>query len=277
MNIELEDELGDILQKGRDGKSWSQSDLANHSGISKSDIARIECCAMTPEEPTVRALANALDLHAPSLIDITNKAWGPNEPPTDPDFQLVCLQVYMGTYPVKCYLLTCKATGTTAVIDTGANPDAIVSKARQVGVTPTKILLTHTHPDHAGGLSVLDRAFHCPTWVDQDEPAPSGSLDLKRVQGGDVIELGKLRIDVIATPGHTLGGCSYRVNNSVISGDVIFAGSMGRANGSFEKLYHSVAKKLLTLPDKTALFPGHGPATTVGEEKSHNPFFCGSV
>ncbi len=277
MNLELEDELGDILQKSRDGKSWSQSNLAEHSGISEAEIAQIERYTLTPDEKAIHALADALDLHAPSLIAITNKVWGPKKPPTDPDFDLVCLQVYMGSYPVKCYLLTCKATGDTAVIDTGANPNALISKASQLGVRPTKILLTHTHPDHAGGLSVLDRTYGCPTWVDRDELAPTGSRDLKRVQEGDVIELGKLKIHVIETPGHTPGGCSYRINNSVISGDVIFAGSMGRANVSFEKLYHSIVKKLLVLPDQTGLFPGHGPATTVGEEKRHNPFFCGRV
>ncbi|MFQ5717147.1 MAG: MBL fold metallo-hydrolase, partial [Nitrospinales bacterium] len=124
---------------------------------------------------------------------------------------------------------------------------------------------------------LLDREFGCPTWVDRAEPQPSGSRDLRRVQEGDELGLGKLRIRVIATPGHTPGGVCYRVNRAVVSGDAIFAGSMGRANSSFAALFEAVAGKLLTLPEDTALYPAHGPATTVGEEKRHNPFFCGKV
>jgi glyoxylase-like metal-dependent hydrolase (beta-lactamase superfamily II) len=89
--------------------------------------------------------------------------------------------------------------------------------------------------------------------------------------------LGKLKIDTIPTRGHTLGGISFKVNHSVFSGDAIFAGSMGRANSSWVGLFDSITKNLLTLPENTRLYPGHGPATTVGEEKMHNPFFCDKV
>ncbi|MBT7936366.1 MAG: MBL fold metallo-hydrolase, partial [Nitrospina sp.] len=90
------------------------------------------------------------------------------------------------------------------------------------------------------------------------------------------IKLGNLNIEVLFTPGHTPGGVSYKIHDSVFSGDAIFAGSMGRANSSWSGLYNSITQKLLTLPDHTRLFPGHGPATTVGEEKRHNPFFSTS-
>ena len=183
----------------------------------------------------------------------------------------------MGSYPVKCYLLTCRETEATAIIDTGANPEAIIQKARELNVRPAKILLTPSHPDHAGGLGVLDREYQCPTWIDPKDPRPSGSHDLRPVADNDVIELGNLRIQVLATPGHTAGGVSYWVGESILSGDAIFAGSMGRANSSWADLFHSITGRLLTFPDSYRLFPGHGPATTVGEEKRHNPFFFGKV
>ena len=85
----------------------------------------------------------------------------------------------MGHYPVKYYLLNCRETRATAIIDTGANPEAIIKKTSELGVKPEMILLTHTHPDHAGGLSLLDREYQCPTWVYKIEPRPSGSRDLR--------------------------------------------------------------------------------------------------
>ena len=89
--------------------------------------------------------------------------------------------------------------------------------------------------------------------------------------------LGKLRILCIETPGHTAGGVSYLINQTLLSGDVIFAGSMGRANSSWKDLFNSITQKVLRLPDATGIHPGHGPATTVGQEKAHNPFFTGRV
>ena len=278
MATELEDELGDILGKARDGKGWTQADLAKSAGMSVGDIARIENYEWVPEEKVVFKIANALDLHGPSLLAIAEEKWVPEKEIPDPGpFDIICLNVFMGLYPVKCYFLVCRETRATAVIDTGANPEAIIKKARDLGVKPEKILLTHTHPDHAGGLGKLDSAFGCPTWVDKIEPRPSGSHDLRIIEEGDSIILGKLNIKTLSTRGHTPGGVSYKINESVFSGDAIFAGSMGRANASWSGLFNSVAGNLLTLPDNTRLYPGHGPATTVGEEKQHNPFFYGKV
>jgi hydroxyacylglutathione hydrolase len=273
----LEDELGDILQKARDGKAWSQDDLVRATDLPKKDIQRIEKYQLTPEDSVVLKLAKALDLDGPSLIDIARERWIPKEPTADRDFDLVCLNVFMGEYPVNCYLLRCKATGETAVVDTGANPKTIIGKAREMGIHPKMILLTHSHPDHAGGLGELSDAFDCPTYIDHNEPKPKGSRNFKIVKDGDELTLGKLRISCLETPGHTAGGVSYLINQTLLSGDVIFAGSMGRANSSWKDLFDSITQKVLRLPESTGIYPGHGPATTVGQEKEHNPFFRGRI
>lgn len=278
MAIQLEDELGDILAKARDGKCWSQNDLARAAGVSAGEIRRIENYEWIPDEALILRIAEALDLHGPSLWAIAQGAWVPEETIPDPGpFDLVCLNVFMGSYPVKCYLLICRETRDTAIVDTGGNPEAIIKKAEELNVKPGRILLTHSHADHAGGLAVLDREFNCPAWIDKKEPRPSGSRDLRFVADGEKIALGNLQIAVMATPGHTAGGVSYLIGESVLSGDAIFAGSMGRANASWPGLFQSITTRLLALPDHYRLYPGHGPATTVGEEKRHNPFFIGKT
>ena len=271
----LEDELGDILQKARDGKSWSQTDLADAAGVSLDEVRRMERYELIPPEEKISKLAEVLSLHGPSLSAIAHDSWHPKEPVADPHLDLVCLNVFMGTYPVKCYLLSCPVTGETAVVDTGANPEAIIKKARELKVKPSKIFLTHAHPDHAWGLDLLVKEFQCPTWIDEREPAPGGTRDFRFVKDGETIALGKLQVQALSTPGHTPGGVSYKINKTILSGDTLFAGSMGRANSSWPDLYRSITETLFSFPDDTALHPGHGPATTVGEEKRHNPFFCG--
>jgi glyoxylase-like metal-dependent hydrolase (beta-lactamase superfamily II) len=275
MTTGLEDELGDILQKARDGKSWTPYELALAVGLKLDDILRIESYEWTPPEATITRIAEVLNLNAPALSAIAHNAWHPREPVSDPNLDLVCLNVFMGAYPVKCYLLRCPTTNETAIVDTGANPEAIIQKAREMKVKPSKIFLTHAHPDHAWGLDLLVKEFQCPTWIDAKEPRPGGTDDFRFVKGGETIALGKLDVQVIATPGHTPGGVSYKINQTVLSGDTLFAGSMGRANSSWLDLYRSITQTLFTFSDDTILHPGHGPATTVGEEKQHNPFFCG--
>ncbi len=273
MNLELEDEFGDILQKARDRNSWSQKDLANAVGLSIGEIERMENYEWIPSEEIIFNIANSLELHGPSLKAIANKEWGPEEPQKDSALDLICLNVFIGLYPVKCYLIRCLETNESAIVDTGGNPKAIIHKAREVGLTPSKILLTHAHHDHAGGLKVLDREYNCPTWIGSKEPTPQGSRDLKILSDGEILNVGKMEVSALSTPGHTPGGFSFKINKTILSGDAIFAGSMGRANSSFADLFYSISKVLFSFPDDTCLHPGHGPATTVGEEKSHNPFF----
>jgi glyoxylase-like metal-dependent hydrolase (beta-lactamase superfamily II) len=144
---------------------------------------------------------------------------------------------------------------------------------KETGVKPTAILLTHAHGDHANGLSEIERATGCPTYIHATEPQPRSTQQLRLLNHGDEMEVGKFTVKTLDTPGHTPGGCSFHTHSTVIIGDALFAGSVGGANISYTDLLSGVRNHLLSLPDDVKLFPGHGPATTVGEEKTHNPFF----
>ena len=140
-------------------------------------------------------------------------------------------------------------------------------------VNPAAILLTHAHSDHTDGLPELQAATGCETYIHKNEPKPRSAKELRELEHADVIAIGGLMVTVVDTPGHTPGGCSFVTQTAAFVGDAIFAGSVGGPNISYQDEIESVRDNLLSLPNEVRLFPGHGPTTTVGEEKQHNPFF----
>lgn len=271
----LEDEFSDIISKARFGKKLAAADVTKSANISESQLTQLEDGSLTPTESQVMGLAKVLGLDGAKLLDIALHKWTPKQLPSklDPQLEAITLDVLYGMYHVNCYLLACSQTKETAIIDTGGSPDTILSTIKSRNLKPKYVLLTHTHGDHAAGLKKLQDAFGCEALLHKDEPAPSEGKKLSRLSEGDEVELGKLKIRTLLTPGHTPGGISFLVNKVAFVGDAIFAGSLGRANFSYTALLDSVKNKLLSLPQDVAFFPGHGPATTAGEEREHNPFF----
>ena len=205
------------------------------------------------------------------------------------------LRVYMmevGPLAVNAYLVEHAGTRKAAVIDPGGDGEAILGEIARLGLTVTKILLTHGHFDHVGAVGLLREKTGAPVHL---HPADLGRMTGASRQGmlfglsvsdppapdvlveeGDVVRLEEQEFLVAHTPGHTPGCVSFLVGKMAFVGDLIFAGSIGRTDlpgGNHEQLIESVRKKIFPLPDDTVLFPGHGPATTVGEEKQSNPFF----
>jgi len=197
----------------------------------------------------------------------------------------------VGPLAVNAYVVEHAASRKAVVIDPGGDGDAILRGAAGLGLTVEKILLTHGHFDHVGAVALLRERTGALVHIhpaDADlmrgasrqamlfglsvaDPPPPDVL----VEDGDVVPFQGEEFRVAHTPGHTPGCVSYIVGKMAFVGDLVFAGSVGRTDlpgGDYEQLIVSVRTKIFPLADDTVLFPGHGPTTTVGEEKRTNPF-----
>ncbi len=203
------------------------------------------------------------------------------------------LTVPVGPLQTNCYLAICPETHSGAIIDPGWSGDALNDLAVREGVNLEAILLTHAHFDHLAGAAALKRLSgaallahpdtratiaeapdHARLWGFQVEPVPELDAELAE---GQILEIGTLRLSVLFTPGHAPGHvCFYEPTaGAIFDGDVLFNRGIGRSDlpgGDHETLMRSIREQLLTLPDETAVYSGHGPATTIGQEKRWNPF-----
>ena len=191
----------------------------------------------------------------------------------------------------NCYLLGCEQTSQSCIIDPGGAAETILAASSAAGLQIRAILLTHGHFDHMAAAQAVATATGADVHVHQEDaeaarnPDPSWRLFTDRapdpvrrlveLADGDELPVGTLKLEVIWTPGHSPGSVCYRLEDRVFTGDTLFRGSVGRTDlpgGDEEMLVRSLRERIGALPDDTELYPGHGPATTVGEERRSNPF-----
>jgi glyoxylase-like metal-dependent hydrolase (beta-lactamase superfamily II) len=199
----------------------------------------------------------------------------------------------VGPLQCNCSVLGDEQTHEAMVIDPGDQVEGILDILRQEKLTLKQIVITHAHIDHVGGAMKLKAATGAPILMNQNDHALLKMLDMQAawvgmkspgavqvdapLNPGDVLKIGEIFSNVIHTPGHTEGSiCVYfPAEQKLIAGDTLFAGSIGRTDlpgGSMEKIMRSLHTQVLALPDDTEVTPGHGPNTTIGEERELNPF-----
>lgn len=200
----------------------------------------------------------------------------------------------VGEFQTNCYVLNCEQTKETIIIDPGfANnfeAQKIFSYLVENALATKLVLNTHGHPDHTIGNGIVKEKFHVPIYIHERDAHMLGKSGKKiagffglesfsppadkQLQDGDLVKFGRIQLKVMCTPGHSRGSISLLGEKEVFTGDTLFSGSIGRTDfpDSSEDDMRFSLKKLAILPDHFVVYPGHGPATTIGEEKRNNPF-----
>jgi hydroxyacylglutathione hydrolase len=204
----------------------------------------------------------------------------------------------VGPFQENCYIVGDEESGAGVLVDPGDEAARIALAVEQTELEIQSIIVTHAHIDHVGAVGALVDEYACPVLMHTEAepmlshlPTQAMMMGLKfgkvptvdrNIGDGEVLEVGALRLSSLYTPGHAPGHLSFYVADEgfVLSGDAIFAGSIGRVDlpgGDMGLLMRSINEKLITLPDETRVYPGHGPQTTVGNERVSNPFLQGGL
>ena len=204
----------------------------------------------------------------------------------------------VGPLQENCYIVGDEGMGAGALVDPGDEAARIALAVEQTGLEIDRILITHAHIDHVGAVAALVDEYACPVLMHaeaepmlQQLPTQAMIMGLRfgkvpavdrHIEDEEVLEVGALRLRAFYTPGHAPGHLAFYVEEAglVLSGDALFAGSVGRTDllgGDMDLLIRSINQRLMTLPDKTRVYSGHGPQTTIGDERAHNPFLGGGI
>jgi hydroxyacylglutathione hydrolase len=273
--MNLEDHIGDIIRKARAMSGVSVERAAQAAGLQPEELAGIEESGRVTGHPNYTALGELIGLNGEKLARVA-AGWLPAKKDLSTWRELRVITTTGDGMAVNCYLIWDEVSREAALFDTGWDAAPIFEEITSNQVQLRHIFLTHTHEDHIAALGSIRERF---PKVRVHSSAKSAPVD-QRNRANDFIHLGSLRLTNRDTPGHAEDGTTYIVGtwpedapHVAIVGDAIFAGSIGRGNQSWDLARQKVREQIFSLPADTLICPGHGPLTTVSEEKAHNPFF----
>jgi len=177
---------------------------------------------------------------------------------------MIIKRIVVGLLETNCYLVADEKTKEAVIIDPGDEAEKILNVIKKENFKPKFILLTHTHPDHIGALEDLKEKL---------------DIEVLKVKDGDKFQIGNLEVRTIGTPGHTSESICFVIDSNIFSGDTLFKNGIGRTDlegGDFDQIQNSL-KLLMEFPNHFKVFPGHGPETTIGEERKNNPFLTATI
>ncbi len=271
----LEDNVGDIIRKARQGMNVAEDAAAKSAGLSAADYAQLEASGQAAAKPNFEALATLIGLNGKRLEKIA-AGWLPAATDLGVWRELRQITSDARGMLVHCYLVWDEVTREAALFDTGTDAAAIFKHIDENQLTLKHLFITHSHWDHIEVMGAIRERFPKIRIHSGSKNAPVE----QRIRANDFIQVGSLRVSNRATPGHAEDGVTYVVGNFpedapfvAMVGDAIFAGSMGGAKDHFALAREKVREQILTLPPDTLLCSGHGPLTTVAQEKASNPFF----
>ncbi len=270
--IPHEDNLDDVINKAQRGWKITDADLAKRAEVSREDLTAIK--AGKPIDEVLRRVARHLRLSAGVLEELAHKRWYPEQPVFPRGF--AAFNTRYGDMTVNSYLIWDPRERIAAAFDTGATSQGMLDLVAAEGLTLRYIFLTHTHEDHVADLARLATESKAEVWACEHEPAdwPGARVFKENVH----FHLGELAIKTLFTFGHSPGLTTYYVTGLswplAIAGDSVFAASMGGSADRFADQYRNTKEKIFRLPRDTVLACGHGPLTTIEQERHHNPFFA---
>lgn len=271
----LIDPLGDIIRKARSAAGVTLEAAARAAGISPADLETLERTGQMPNRINLMALAPVIGLSAEKLQRIAS-GWLPQPRDLSLWRELRVITTSRDGLVVNCYLVWDEVSREGALFDTGWDAAPIFETLQENGVQLRHLFITHMHDDHVAAMGALREKFPQLRLHSNSKNAPPQH----RNRANDFISLGSLRITNRDTPGHAEDGVSYVIGNwpedaphVAVIGDTIFAGTLATGHQSWELLRQKVRDQLFSLPPETLLCPGHGPLTSVIEERTNNPFF----
>lgn len=269
--IPLEDNFTDVIGKAQRGRQLSDDDLASQSRVSLADVQAVQSGEI--REHALRAIARPLGLGGKALVALARRQWYPEQPVFPRGFAM--FNTAFEDMTVNSYLVWDVKTRHAAAFDTGANCDGILATVQAEKLTLRSIFVTHTHDDHIADLPRLAAETKAEVWSSELEPVDLPGAQVFKENAH--FHLGELAIKTLFTWGHSPGMTTFYVTGLswplAIVGDAIFASSMGGSPTHFAEQFRNNREKIFKLPADTVLACGHGPLTTLRQERLHNPFY----